>query len=129
VNRNTSLDPAVVRGNAKRLRVVVDNLLSNATKHTPRGGQIDVQLRSVNGLATLDVRDSGPGVAEEDEPYLFEWFFSGRQPPDSVVAGTGMGLAIAREYAEQHGGNLTLLETMSGAHFRLSIGSKQDDHA
>lgn len=129
VNLNTSLDPTVVRGNAKRLHAVVDNLLSNATKHTPRGGRIDVELRSVNGRVILDVRDSGPGVAKEDEPHLFEWFFSGRQPPDSVVAGTGMGLAIAREYAEQHGGDLTLMESSAGAHFRLSLGSQQDDHA
>jgi len=129
VSLNTSLDPAVVRGNAKRLHAVVDNLLSNATKHTPRGGTIDIELRSVNGLVTLDVRDSGPGVAKEDEPFLFEWFFSGRQPPDSVVAGTGMGLAIAQEYAEQHGGDLSLVPSPTGAHFRLSIGNSQDEHA
>jgi len=129
VTLNMSLDSVVVRGNAKRLHAIADNLLSNAAKHTPRGGRIDVELRSRDGVVTLDVQDSGPGISKDDEPHLFEWFFTGRQPADSVVAGTGMGLAIAQEYAQQHGGNLRLVESSGGAHFRLTIGGQEDDNA
>jgi two-component system sensor histidine kinase GlrK len=69
----------------------------------------------------LDVQDTGPGVAEEDCDRVFEWFYAGERPPGSIVAGSGMGLAIAQEYAEQHDGRIQLLPAAAGAHFRLSL--------
>jgi two-component system sensor histidine kinase GlrK len=69
----------------------------------------------------LDVRDSGPGVTAEDRDRVFEWFYTGQRPPGSIVAGSGMGLAIAQEYAEQHDGRIQLLPGVEGAHFRLTL--------
>ncbi|MDT8321500.1 MAG: ATP-binding protein [Xanthomonadales bacterium] len=119
-----SLQATTVVGNPKRLQVIVENLLSNALKYTPQGGRIEVRLRQRDGHVELDVQDSGPGVAEEDRGRMFDWFYSGRRPPGSIVAGSGMGLAIAQEYAEQHDGRIELLPTTAGAHFRFTLRKK-----
>ncbi len=123
------LAPAMVRGNAKRLRVIVDNLLSNAIKYAPSGGEVDVVLDSSDGMVLLDVRDNGPGVSDQDAPHVFDWFYTGTQPADSVIGGTGMGLAIAQEYAQQHDGHIVLLPSAAGAHFRLTLREQADDEA
>lgn len=116
-----ALEAAETMGNPKRLQVIIENLLSNAVKYTPPGGRIEVRLRKRDGHIELDVDDTGPGIAEEDRARLFEWFYAGRRPPGSIVAGSGMGLAIAQEYAEQHDGRIELLPTTEGAHFRLTL--------
>jgi len=121
VEIRTSLAPVVVEGNAEHLKVIVDNLLSNAVKYARSGGEVDVELHVDQGVAVLDVRDSGPGIREEDAPRVFDWFFTGKQPEGAMVAGTGMGLAIAQEYAQQHGGQILVLPSASGAHFRLTL--------
>lgn len=124
INVKSSIAPVVVEGNATHLRVVVDNLLSNAVKFSPCGEEIDVALHTDDGAALLDVRDHGPGVREQDAPHVFDWFFTGEQPANSLVAGTGIGLAIAQEYAQQHGGRILLLPSSTGAHFRLTLTEK-----
>jgi two-component system sensor histidine kinase GlrK len=119
-----ALEAVKVVGNPKRLQVIVENLLSNALKYTPHGGHIEVRLKQETGEIELDVRDSGPGVAAEDRSHVFEWFYAGQRPPGSIVAGSGMGLAIAQEYALQHDGRIDLLPTTEGAHFRLTLRKK-----
>lgn len=119
-----ALEAVQVVGNPKRLQVIVENLLSNALKYTPPGGHIEVRLKQETGEIELDVRDTGPGVAEEDRSRVFEWFYAGPRPPGSIVAGSGMGLAIAQEYAVQHDGRIDLLPTTEGAHFRLTLRKK-----
>ncbi len=127
VTVNASTTPVIAEGNAKRLRVVIDNLLSNAVKYTPCGGDVSVVLKTGDGAITLDVFDSGPGIREQDKAHLFEWFYTGPRPPDAVLEGTGMGLAIAQEYAQQQGGHIRLLESPSGAHFRLTLMESHDE--
>jgi two-component system sensor histidine kinase GlrK len=104
----------------------VDNLLSNAVRHSPCGGEIEVRLAVENGAAVLDILDQGPGVAAQDAPHLFDWFYTGRPPPNAVVAGTGIGLAIAQEYAQQHAGRIEHIPSARGAHFRLTLGRQLD---
>jgi len=118
---NQDLQPALITGSPKRLQVIVDNLLSNAVKYTPPGGHVDIGLANGVGSVQLDVRDSGPGVAEQDRARIFDWFYSGAKPQDSIVAGSGMGLAIAQEYAAQHDGRIELVPDSGGAHFRLIL--------
>ena len=125
ITLSCEVSPVAVDGNTKRLQVIVDNLLSNAVVHTSAGGHIGVKLHSDNGAITLDVIDSGAGVDDQDVPHLFEWFYTGPRPPDSVVGGAGMGLAIAQEYAQQHDGVIELLASSTGAHFRLTLGEKR----
>lgn len=116
-----ALEAVTTMGNPKRLQVIVENLLSNALKYTPPGGRVEVRLRQGSDHIELDVQDTGPGIADEDRERLFEWFYAGRRPPGSIVAGSGMGLAIAQEYAEQHDGRIELLPGAEGAHFRLTL--------
>jgi two-component system sensor histidine kinase GlrK len=127
ITLTTALTSVVHTGNAKRLRVIIDNLLSNALKYTPSGGTINVSLKATGGTATLDVRDSGPGIRQQDRPHVFDWFYTGPRPADALLASTGMGLAIAQEFARQHGGHIELIESSSGAHFRLVLQEESDD--
>lgn len=127
ITLTTSLEQVSVTGNPARLKIIVDNLLSNAVKYTPRGGKIDVQLNLHKGAVVLTVKDSGPGVPETIRPHVFEWFRTGPRPPHAVVSGTGIGLAIANEYAKQHDGVIRLLESDTGAAFQLKLGRPADD--
>lgn len=116
-----SLAPVRMIGSPKRLQVIVENLLSNALKYTPHGGRIEIRLAEEQNEIRLDVQDNGAGVPDEVGERVFDWFFSGPKPAGTIVAGTGMGLAIAQEYAEQHDGIIRLLPSAEGAHFRLTI--------
>jgi two-component system sensor histidine kinase GlrK len=98
-------------------------LLSNALKYAPHGGLIEIRLMAEPQEVKLEIRDYGPGISERDREHIFEWFYTGPRPPGSIVAGTGMGLAIAQEYAEQHGGRIVLLPSTEGALFQLTLGT------
>ena len=124
VTLTEEINPVTVMGDARRLGIIVDNLLSNAVKYTPAQGKIAIKLKqSNNSEVILDIQDSGPGIAEQDKPYLFEWFFTGPKAPETIIAGTGMGLSIAQEYAEQHGAVVSTVDSLDGAHFRLTFVS------
>jgi PAS domain S-box-containing protein len=95
-----------VMGDANRLQQVIWNLLSNAVKFTPNSGEIDVQLKSIGNYAEITVKDTGKGINAEFLPYVFEYF---RQADSSITrkfGGLGLGLAIARQIVELHGGNI-----------------------
>jgi len=105
-----------------RLRQSLGNLLSNALRHA-HCAQISVTYRFVpgptptTGLLQFEVADTGPGVAFEEREAIFDAFHKGRV----AAPGSGLGLAIARTLARRMGGDLVLLPTANGAHFRLSI--------
>ena len=98
-----------VRGDTARLHVVVANLLANALKYTPSGGRISMQTTRTEGEVLIAVEDSGPGVPTEFRERIFEKFFrvEHHREGDVGVRGSGIGLYIAREIAEAHGGRLT----------------------
>lgn len=91
-----SLDAVVIRGRESRLRRAFANLLDNAVKWSPPRGIIEVTLAG----GKLAVRDHGPGFAPTDLPYVFDRFY--RAPAARTVAGSGLGLSIARKVAEEH---------------------------
>ena len=96
----TSLRPSLVRGVPSRLARAVGNLLDNAAKWSPPGGTVEVEVDS--GVVT--VRDRGPGIAEEDLPFVFDRFF--RSASARGTPGSGLGLAIVKQVAEAHGGTV-----------------------
>ncbi len=112
-------DAPVVRGDPGLLERVVGNLVDNAVKHSPRAGQVQIEL-SGGDLASLTVRDAGPGIPAEDVPYLFRRFFR-RSGTREGREGSGLGLAIARAAAEAHGGRLEFAGNQPGAVFRLTL--------
>ena len=118
-------DPCPVRADKDRIEQVVINLLDNAIKFTPEDGKITLES-TVNGqLAEITVRDSGPGIPEEDREKIFERFFTGDRAHTSGK-GTGLGLSICRRIMEMHGQTLKLLDTEEGAAFRFTLETAPD---
>lgn len=98
------LAPASVRGNTLLLQELLGNLLDNAVRYTPHGGTITVACGQNETASWLSVEDSGPGIAAPERDKVFERFY---QPPGSRRDGNGLGLAIVREIARQHGGQVS----------------------
>jgi two-component system sensor histidine kinase GlrK len=122
VSFEAKLRPAMVIGDGEKIRTIVDNLVSNAIKYSPRSGTITLNLAAEKGFAVLDVIDQGHGIDREERQQIFESFYQGKPPAEGRVKGSGLGLAIAREYALAHGGRIEVLDRaqgQSGAHFRL----------
>jgi two-component system sensor histidine kinase MprB len=94
----TDLRPSLVTGTPERLARAAANLLDNAAKWSPPGGQVEVRVRD----GELTVRDHGPGISASDLPLVFERFY--RAPSARGLPGSGLGLAIVRQVAEAHGG-------------------------
>lgn len=116
------LPPVQVHGDTDKLRVVIDNLVTNAIKFSPRDGVIKVLLSNVGGLAVVDVIDEGKGVPDGERDRIFEPFFRGIRPRATGVEGSGLGLAIAREYVLAHRGKIEVMKTQNeGGHFRVSL--------
>ena len=91
-------------GHGDQLQQVVLNLLTNAMDATPPGGHIDVATRALDGVATLEVRDTGCGIGEADGQRIFDPFFSTKEPG----RGTGLGLFISAEIVRDHRGRIEL---------------------
>ncbi len=105
------LEPAAtasaVRVDPGRIAQVLANLLSNALRHTPRGGHVDVRVVTDAAAVSIQVSDNGDGIAPEHLPHLFERFYRADTARDRDSGGTGVGLAISRAIAVGHGGQLT----------------------
>jgi signal transduction histidine kinase len=86
-----------------RVREVIGNLLTNALRHTPAGGSIEVRVRQVAKAIEIEVRDTGEGMSEADVAHAFDRFHKGR-----ASRGAGLGLTIARNLARAHGGDITI---------------------
>jgi two-component system phosphate regulon sensor histidine kinase PhoR len=113
---------AVVAGDAALLRQVITNLVDNAIKYTPGGGNVTVGLAVHDGQAVIRVTDTGIGIAPDDQVRLFEKFFRIRRRDTQDVPGTGLGLAIVKSIVERHGGRVWLeSELNKGSTFYVSL--------
>ncbi|HUJ56192.1 MAG TPA: GAF domain-containing sensor histidine kinase [Gaiellaceae bacterium] len=110
-----------VRGDRARLRQVLGNLIDNAVKYSPEGGEVRVSVSALDGIVRIAVRDDGPGIPRDQQAHIFEKF--GRADiAGSSKPGSGLGLFIARSIAEAHGGTLDVTQTAQpGATFTLTL--------
>lgn len=121
INLTTELLPVSVNGNRKQLKTVVDNLLANAVKFTPDNGEIGILMKKKASTLHIVIEDTGPGISEEDRSQIFLPFFQGSQKNRSVVKGSGLGLAVSKEYIQNCGGTLRLLPSDHGARFEITL--------
>ncbi|MBI5030907.1 MAG: GAF domain-containing sensor histidine kinase [Chloroflexi bacterium] len=99
---------AIVLAAEEGMERVLGNLVSNAIKYTPRGGRVFVSLSSGEGVARIDVSDSGIGIPEESFPYLFDEFYRAPNARALVKQGTGLGLAITKDIVTRYGGQMSV---------------------
>ena len=116
---------AVAAGDRNRLKQVLVNLLDNAIKYTPIGGQIDVAMSEIADTAILEVRDTGVGIPAEHLPHVFDRFY--RVSTDRGEVGSGLGLAIVRAICAAHGGRVAVESQAGiGSTFRVELPRATD---
>jgi signal transduction histidine kinase len=99
------------QGDERKFKQIMLNLLSNAVKFTPDGGKVDVSAKRANGAIEVAVRDTGIGIAPEDQAVVFEEFRQVGRDRMRTAEGTGLGLALTRRFVELHGGAIRLDST------------------
>lgn len=118
---------AQIFGDPHRLEIIVTNLIGNAMKFTPKGGQIQVSVAQDSTGATIAVRDTGPGIPLHEQERIFQRFHQVEGSERRKQGGAGIGLALARELAALHGGSLTVeSEPGEGSVFTLRLKSGKD---
>ncbi|RJG05201.1 sensor histidine kinase [Noviherbaspirillum cavernae] len=123
--------PIMLFGNAIMLRELLSNLIDNALRYTPSGGSVTVRVRANEneGLAILEVEDTGPGISPAERAHVFERFY---RILGSNVEGSGLGLSIVREIAQQHGAEVDIFSNprshdpkLPGSLFRVTLHMEQ----
>lgn len=120
--------PAIVRGEPDRLKQVVLNLVDNAIRYTPEGGEVGLSAMPdpARGEVRIEVRDTGPGIDPRDLPHIFDRFYRGDASRARATGNTGLGLAIARAIVEAHAGAISVESTPGvGTLFRVALPSGQ----
>ncbi|MGQ0835252.1 MAG: ATP-binding protein [Gammaproteobacteria bacterium] len=122
VHLDLKVQDVELRADRAKLKLILDNLLSNALKYSPRGGTIFIHAHADKDLLVLDVADTGPGITKEERSAIFEAFYSGRAPTAGHLKGTGIGLSVVSEFVQAHGGSVEILDgVFPGAHFRIRL--------
>ena len=111
-----------VNGNDQQLHKLVSTLVENAFKYVDDGGTINVNLAKTGKYAALEVRNTGSVISAEDLPHIFDRFYRTDKARTSGTGGFGLGLAIAREIARSHGGDITCTSTAAdGTTFTVTL--------
>jgi two-component system, NtrC family, sensor histidine kinase GlrK len=122
VHLDLQVDDIELRADRAKLKLILDNLLSNALKYSPRGGTIYIHAKKHNDHLLLDVADTGQGIAQHERAAIFEAFYSGRAPQAGHLKGTGIGLSVVSEFVQAHGGTIEIMDNVfKGAHFRVHL--------
>ena len=115
-----AVDPVLM--DTQAIGRVLNNLISNALRHTPAGGQVKVQARRLASGVEVSISDTGEGIRPEDIPHIFERFYRGEKSRNRDKGGAGLGLAIARGIVRAHGGNIRVeSEVNQGARFTFHL--------
>ncbi|HKG55273.1 MAG TPA: ATP-binding protein, partial [Anaerolineales bacterium] len=122
--------PNVIEADSALLQQALYNLVENALKYTPEGGEVTIHLQTSPLELTFAIQDSGIGIAANDQPRLFEKFYRGTNREALVQRGTGLGLAIVKSIVERHGGKVWVESKLgAGSTFYLQIPLAQSKEA
>lgn len=117
----TKDDHCEINAVQQEIKILINNILDNAIRYTPNGGKIDVSVFNQAGHVVLEVKDSGPGIQQNDQERVFERFYRGE---NQHISGSGLGLAIVKEIATRHGATVELSNINPGLCFRVLFLSK-----
>ena len=116
------VDDVSLEADRSKLKLILDNLVSNAVKFTPDGGTITVRGRLDGTDLVVDVADTGPGVSPAERTRIFDAFYQGAASHSGLVRGTGIGLSVVQEFVLAHSGTIEIVDgEFPGAHFRVRL--------
>jgi heavy metal sensor kinase len=110
-----------LQGDDELLQRMILNLLDNAIKYTPAGGEVSIKLTANNGDAQITVRDNGIGIPAKDQPQVFDRFYRVDKARSRAMGGAGLGLSITRWVAEIHGGRVSVESDAGGSVFTVEL--------
>lgn len=113
--------PVITEIDAEKIAVAFGNLLSNAIRFSPLYGKIFIRLSTHNQTILIDIQDQGPGITQEDVQHIFDPFYRGKNQPDNKARGSGIGLSIVQEFIMAHRGEILLIPSEQGSHFRIQL--------
>lgn len=112
-------------GDRDKIVMALHNLVGNAIKYTPAGGQVTVRANADGQAFTVDVTDNGIGIKDDEQPLIFDKFYRAKDRRIANITGTGLGLSIAREVVRLHGGDITLRSQIDkGSTFTMVLPAK-----
>lgn len=118
---DTTLDAVTIYADTGQITTVLDNLISNAVKFSPPGGRIEIKLYTNDTNVVVDVADEGPGIPSSERTRIFEAFYQSPSSMQYNKEGSGLGLSLAKQYSNAHGGDIEVIDSNSGAHLRLML--------
>lgn len=122
------VDPVIC--DARQIGRVLNNLVSNALRHTPSGGKVTVHAYPTREGVIVEITDTGEGIRPEDMPHIFEQFYRGEKSRSRATGGAGLGLAIARAIVEAHGSQIRVESRLgSGTRFHFILPQRQEAYA
>ncbi len=123
-------EPVEVRFDRERIVQLMNNLIGNAIKFTPRGGAVSVRLEERPSDVLIEVTDTGPGIPADELPHIFERFYRGTNTGEARASGSGLGLAIVRSIVEMHEGQIELASQVgNGTQVRIILPRRPADAA
>ena len=112
----------VLHGDRDKIMLALHNLVGNAIKYTPAGGRVTVQVDVEAGQLTVQVADNGIGIRDQDAARIFEKFYRAKDKRVAKITGSGLGLALARQVIQLHGGDITVESHIDkGSTFTLAL--------
>ncbi len=119
---NAPADLPDIMADPERMAQVLGNLLTNALRHTPAGGRIDLSAQAQGQAVALTVQDTGEGMPADVVPHVFDRFYRGAPPRSQQNGESGLGLAIAKSIVEAHGGRISVASTLGqGTAFTVTL--------
>lgn len=118
---NTALEAVAISADTSQITTVLDNLISNAVKFSPCAGRIEIALYVSGPWVVIEVADEGPGIPSAEQERIFEAFYQSPSSMQYNEGGSGLGLSIAKQYSNAHGGDIEVIDRNCGARLRLTL--------